>query len=80
MKRNVAHTFSMSTSVSFEPYVSSTVELFMQRMAERAAEGKPINLVQWFQVRLPSITLPLFPMAQAQLVTWHVSSTCPTSF
>lgn len=55
MKRNVAQTYSMSALMDMEPYIDSTLTLFLQRLSEAAISNKtpvsergpPIDLAQW---------------------------------
>lgn len=49
MRRKVAAMFSMSSLVSYEPYVDHCVDLFYDRLQKFAAEGKIINLGNWMQ-------------------------------
>lgn len=57
MKRNVGTAYSMTTFVGLEPFVDSTISLFMQRMTELsipaqtppAKRGQPLNMVKWYQ-------------------------------
>lgn len=55
MKRNVAQTYSMSALMDMEPYIDSTLTLFLQRLNEAAISNKipvtergpPVDLAQW---------------------------------
>ncbi|KAH8774769.1 cytochrome P450 [Diaporthe sp. PMI_573] len=55
MKRNVASTYSMSALMELEPFVDSTLTLFLQRLDEAAVSpetpiierGPPVDLAQW---------------------------------
>jgi hypothetical protein len=55
MKRNVASTYSMSALMDLEPFVDSTLTLFLQRLDEAAVSpetpiserGPPVDLAQW---------------------------------
>lgn len=55
MKRNVAPTYSMSALLEMEPFVDSTLTIFLQRLNEAAVSpktpvserGPPINLAEW---------------------------------
>ncbi|KAL7276059.1 hypothetical protein RUND412_000975 [Rhizina undulata] len=49
MKKNVASAYSMTSVVQLEPFVNSTIALFMKRMKECCERKNPINLVQWYQ-------------------------------
>lgn len=49
MRRKVAAMFSMSSLVSYEPYVDHCVDLFYDRLQKFAAQGTMINLGSWMQ-------------------------------
>lgn len=49
LRRKVANTYSMSSLVSYEPYVDECTTIFLQRLAEFASSGEVFNMGHWFQ-------------------------------
>ncbi|KAL0937232.1 cytochrome p450 pisatin [Colletotrichum truncatum] len=49
MRRQVSNVYTMSSMVSYEPYVDECADIFLQRLSEVAASGKPMDLGHWFQ-------------------------------
>ncbi|KAH7076867.1 cytochrome P450 monooxygenase-like protein [Paraphoma chrysanthemicola] len=48
MRRNLAHAFSEKALREQEPLVQQYVDLLVHRFGEFAAEGKPLNVVRWY--------------------------------
>lgn len=49
-KRPIANAYSMSTLVEFEPFVDTTMQLFMQRLDEFVTSGAELNFGVWLQM------------------------------
>ncbi|CAK7233233.1 hypothetical protein SEUCBS140593_008533 [Sporothrix eucalyptigena] len=49
LKRPIAGIYSMTNLVSFEPYVDTTIRIFLQRMEEQQAKQPTVNLGAWLQ-------------------------------
>ncbi len=49
-KRPIANAYSMSTLVEFEPFVDTTIQLFMQRLDEFVSSGAQLNFGVWLQM------------------------------
>lgn len=48
-RRKYASAYSMSSLVTYEPYVDNCTELMVQRFSELAGSGRLINLAHWNQ-------------------------------
>ncbi|KAH6953813.1 cytochrome P450 [Ilyonectria sp. MPI-CAGE-AT-0026] len=48
-RRQFQNTYSMSSLVSYEPYINHCVEVFWQRLHEMADAGLPVDMGHWFQ-------------------------------
>lgn len=48
MRRNLAHAFSDSSLRSQEGLVQKYVDLLVHRLGEQEAEGKAVNIAQWY--------------------------------
>lgn len=50
IKRPVAHAYSMTALVQYEPFVDTTSQLFCRRLAEEYVKGRKMcDLGQWLQ-------------------------------
>lgn len=49
-KRPIANAYSMSSLVEFEPFVDTTMQLFMQRLDEFVSSGAQVNFGVWLQM------------------------------
>lgn len=43
------HMYSMSSLVSYETFVDQCTEMFVDRLTEMAARGRPVDMAHWFQ-------------------------------
>ncbi|KAL0933453.1 cytochrome p450 pisatin [Colletotrichum truncatum] len=48
-RRLYTHAFSMTSLVSYEPYLDECGEIFSQRLLEFSKSGAPVDLGHWFQ-------------------------------
>ncbi|KAI0441043.1 cytochrome P450 [Xylaria telfairii] len=48
-RRQLQNTYSMTSLVSYEPYVNVCSELFSQRLSEMSKAGKPVDMGHWLQ-------------------------------
>jgi hypothetical protein len=48
-RRKVAGAYTMSSLVSYEPFVDECTTVFMQRLSEFASSGMVFNMGHWFQ-------------------------------
>ncbi|KAI0099279.1 cytochrome P450 [Nemania sp. FL0031] len=48
-RRQLQSTYSMTSLVSYEPYVDQCSEIFSQRLSEMSAAGKPVDMGHWLQ-------------------------------
>jgi len=48
-RRKVAGAYTMSSIVSYEPFVDECTTVFMQRLSELASSGVVFNMGHWFQ-------------------------------
>lgn len=49
IRKPIAHAYSMTTMIDFEPAVDSTIELLMTKWAPYVASGEPVPLEVWLQ-------------------------------
>ncbi|CAK7230708.1 hypothetical protein SBRCBS47491_007678 [Sporothrix bragantina] len=49
LKRPIAGIYSMTNLVSFEPYVETTIRVFLERMEAQQAKQKTVDLGAWLQ-------------------------------
>lgn len=49
LRRKVASAYSMSSLVSYEPYVDESTTILLQRLSELASSGQVFNMGKWFQ-------------------------------
>ncbi|KAH7305684.1 hypothetical protein BKA65DRAFT_470237 [Rhexocercosporidium sp. MPI-PUGE-AT-0058] len=48
-RRKTASAYSMSSRISYEPYVDECTTLLLQRLSESASSGVTVNMGRWFQ-------------------------------
>jgi cytochrome P450 len=48
-RKRFQNLYSMTSLVSYEPFVDECADIFSQRLTEIAQSGKPINMGHWFQ-------------------------------
>jgi cytochrome P450 len=48
-KRKFGSTYSASNLMQYEPFVDNCIEILLQRLEERSASGKIIDLAEWLQ-------------------------------
>jgi cytochrome P450 len=49
LRRKVASAYSMSSLVSYEPYVDECTTILLQRLSELASSGVVFDMGKWFQ-------------------------------
>ena len=49
LRRKVASAYSMSSLVSYEPYVDECTTILLQRLSELGSSGVAFNMGHWFQ-------------------------------
>ncbi|KAI1132297.1 cytochrome P450 monooxygenase [Nemania abortiva] len=48
MRRLIAHGFSQASMIAQEPLIRRYVDLLFQRLREHSAQGKPVDVVRWY--------------------------------
>lgn len=48
-RKRFQNLYSMTSLISYEPFVDECTDIFSQRLTEIAVSGKPINMGHWFQ-------------------------------
>ncbi|KAI3323954.1 cytochrome P450 [Xylariaceae sp. AK1471] len=48
-RRQLQSTYSMSSLISYEPYVDQCSDIFSKRLNEMAKAGRPVDMGHWFQ-------------------------------